>query len=153
MDDPVLRAPSPHPGPRAHPTRLPILVVDDDPACVRLSAALLRMLGYPADSAANGEEALQVFDPSRHEVVVTDNEMEPIRGTELALRIKAKSPGTLIIMCSGRPPANAEGIDGVITKPLDAAKLKSTLEQVLGVRGAPKPLDSPASPPRPPSVS
>lgn len=114
--------------------RRPILVVDDNPLCVQVSAGLLECLGYVAETAVSGEEALRRFDPERHTLVLTDYEMGSVSGVELARLVKQQSPATPVILCSGRPPEQAGASDVVLAKPLCLETLRGALAQLSGAR-------------------
>jgi CheY-like chemotaxis protein len=107
-----------------------VLVVDDDPVCVRVSVGLLEYLGYAPETAVSAEEALLQFDPERHAMVLTDNEMGSLSGIELARMVKRRSPATPVILCTGRPPEQASVLDAVLPKPLGLDALRGVLAQV-----------------------
>jgi two-component system KDP operon response regulator KdpE len=83
-------------------TRL-ILVVDDEPAIVRLVRAKLRADGYAVITAASGEEALARLDEERPDLVILDLMMPGIDGFETLRRIRAQSraPGILLTARTG----------------------------------------------------
>ncbi len=77
-----------------------ILVVDDEPGVRGLAARMLRSAGYEVTEAANGIEALHLFerDPERFDLVLTDIIMPAMSGPELIERLLAIRP-TLRAMC------------------------------------------------------
>src|SRR6185295_4598280 len=77
----------------AHAAPQSILVVDDHPTNRRLLVRQLAYLGYTADAAANGLEALDRFtersgSDTRYALVITDCQMPEMDGYELARRIR-----------------------------------------------------------------
>lgn len=52
-----------------------ILLVEDDDSLREILAFNLEDAGFSVDSAENGRQALEVFDPERHETVITDLRM------------------------------------------------------------------------------
>src|SRR6266436_190382 len=67
-----------------------VLLVDDDPRLLSVLSDVLSTEGHAITTAANGEEALAVFDPGAHDVVITDLGMPRMNGWEVAQRIKAR---------------------------------------------------------------
>jgi CheY-like chemotaxis protein len=81
-----------------------ILVVDDEPSLRMLMRAVLEPRGYQVLEAANGMEALRVWDQHRGLVhlLLTDIMMpEGISGLELATRMRDSSPQLRVIFTSG----------------------------------------------------
>ncbi len=78
------------------PERVPktILLVDDLDDCRITTKWLLSNFGFAVESARNAEEALAVFNPAIHDLVLTDNSMPAMSGAELAHIIKMRSPST-----------------------------------------------------------
>lgn len=111
-----------------------ILLVDDTDASRVATKWFLNNFGYEVDSARSAEEALALFDPNTHDLIVTDNSMSAMSGQELAHIIKLRSPSTPVIMFSGAPPADHSCLDLVIQKPAHLLSLKEAVEQLLGVR-------------------
>jgi DNA-binding NtrC family response regulator len=111
-----------------------ILLVDDTDASRVATKWFFSNFGYEVDSARSVEEALAVFDPDTHDLVITDNSMPAMSGEELAHIIKLRSPSTPVIMFSGAPPADHSCLDRVIQKPSHLLYLKEAAEQLLGAR-------------------
>ena len=112
-----------------------VLVVDDTPQNVKLLADLLGVKGYAVTTAANGEEALAVFDPTAHDVVITDLGMPKMNGWEVAQRVKTRSPSTAVFILTGwgegvSAHESMQYVDRVIAKPVSAEAL---LEQLAGL--------------------
>jgi two-component system, cell cycle sensor histidine kinase and response regulator CckA len=80
-----------------------ILVVEDEEPIRILICAMLAQSGYQIVAAADGEEALAVWESQRSGIaaLLTDVVMPGIRGPELARRIKEEAPGTAVIFISG----------------------------------------------------
>ena len=90
----------------------------------------LGSFGYQVECARTAEEALILFKPQVHDVVITDNSMPWMSGAEMARIIKLRSPLTPIIMFSGSPPQDRSCLDIVIQKPAHLLALKDALESV-----------------------
>ena len=78
-----------------------VLVVDDESAIRYSFTKTLQRIGYQVDSAASGEEALDLIDKSQYEVILTDIRMPGISGVDLLSHIREKSPDTSVIMVTG----------------------------------------------------
>ncbi len=70
-----------------------ILFVDDEEALIEMGEDILAELGYEITSRMNGREALALFtaDPSRFDLIITDQTMPEMTGIELAKEILATS--------------------------------------------------------------
>ncbi len=83
-----------------------ILLVEDDATVRKLSAAVLKKLGYMVVEAENGEEALAIARqrsaPPFH-LLITDMVMPRMGGRDLALHFGADFPSTSILFTSGYP--------------------------------------------------
>jgi PAS domain S-box-containing protein len=116
-----------------------ILFVDDEEALVALGEDILAELGYEVTSRMNGMEALAIFrlDPSRFDLVITDQTMPDVTGADLAKEILAIRPDMPIIMCTGfshlvdADRARAAGIKAFAMKPLTKREIARTIRRVL----------------------
>ncbi len=118
-----------------------VLLVDDDPRLVTVLSDMMRGEGHAVTTATNGDEALAVFDPKGHDVVITDLGMPKMNGWEVAERIKARSPETAVFILTGWGEGVAahesmQFVDRVIAKPVSADAL---LDQLAEIRRAPGP--------------
>ena len=115
-----------------------ILVVDDEPFVCESIKMLLAYDGHEVETASGGTEALTRFDPTKTQVVFTDFAMPGMKGDELAQKIKARSPGTPIILLTAfPPPTKPAAIDLVLTKPFMLQSLRDGLQKIFG-DGSPK---------------
>jgi len=103
-----------------------ILLVDDERSLVLLGEEMLAALGYEPvgfDSAAKALEAIRA-DPMRFDLVLADEIMPEMTGTELAVAVRKIRPELPILLMTGYPgPArpyrlHAAGIREVLRKPL-----------------------------------
>jgi CheY-like chemotaxis protein len=112
-----------------------VLLVDDDPRLLTVLSDVLRSEGHAITTAATGEEALAMFDPGAHDVVITDLGMPKMNGWEVAQRIKTRSPATAVFILTGwgegvSAHESMQFVDRVIAKPVSAEAL---LEQLAGL--------------------
>jgi two-component system alkaline phosphatase synthesis response regulator PhoP len=113
------------------PLRTVLLVYDRDAARNALKW-FLTISGYVVDSVCNGEEAIAVFDPVIHDMVVTDNAMPGMTGVEMAHIIKLRSPTTPVVMYTGKPPSEDSCLDLVIARSTHMLALKVEMDRILG---------------------
>jgi CheY-like chemotaxis protein len=102
------------------------MVVDDERALVTLAEETLAQLGYEPVGFDSSVAALQAFraEPRRFELVLADETMPDLTGTELAREIRQLRPEISIILMSGyggpqlSERAQAAGVIEVLRKPL-----------------------------------
>jgi PAS domain S-box-containing protein len=121
-----------------------IMVVDDEPAVVRMAEKLLTRLGYEVVGQDNSVEALRLFreQPDQFDLVITDHSMPDMTGDVLAKELRRIQPTIPIVICTGyssdftKESAKLGGIDGYIMKPSMPAELGHVVFDVLaGSRG------------------
>lgn len=107
-----------------------ILVIDDDRIINDVICELLTMEGYQVEAAFNGVEAIQAFQPAKHDLVITDVAMPLMNGWELIAALRVRSPTLPIILISGYQTGEwnqsyltRQGISAVLNKPLDLDQL------------------------------
>jgi len=114
-----------------------VLIVEDDPATRMGLTELVRTWGFLADSAEDGEEALQKVTEFRPAIVVTDLVMPRMDGHELlkALREHDVDVSVVILTAQGSVESAVEAIkDGAydyLTKPVDPQRLQILLQKVV----------------------
>lgn len=117
------------------PTSLRVLVVDDDEAVREAVCDVVTMLGYTAEPASDGGEALGRFRPGRYGLVVTDLAMPTMNGLQLARRLRALEPTLPITIFSATPPSmDAAGdVAGLtIARKPDVDALARLIQHTLG---------------------
>jgi CheY-like chemotaxis protein len=108
-----------------------VLLVDDNVDTRLLTKMFLNNFGYEVDSADNPAEALNRFNPSVHDLVLTDNSMPGMTGSEMAHIIKLRSPATPVVMCTGNPPNDCSSVDVMIKKPTHLFAIKDAVDKLL----------------------
>jgi len=116
-----------------------ILFVDDEPMLVELGVSLLEILGYKVTGADNSEKALSEFIrfPNYYDLLITDQTMPGITGSDLAQKILKIRPGMPIILCTGfsnlisQEKASSLGIKGFAMKPLAKKDIAVLIRKVL----------------------
>jgi signal transduction histidine kinase len=116
-----------------------ILFVDDEEALAELGEEILEDLGYKVTCRTNSREALALIrlDPSRFDVVITDQTMPELTGFDLAREIMVIRPDMPIILCTGfshtinKEAAKTSGIKAFAMKPLTKREIAKTIREVL----------------------
>ena len=117
-----------------HPLR--ILLAEDNVVNQKLALRLLQQMGYRADLASNGIEAVESTGRQRYDVVLMDVQMPEMDGLEAARRIVARWPAeerprivamTANAMQGDREACLAAGMDDYVTKPIRVEQLVEAL--------------------------
>ncbi len=121
-----------------HPLR--ILLAEDNVVNQKLALRLLQQMGYRADLASNGIEAIESVQRQTYDVVLMDVQMPEMDGLEASRRITAKWPAaterpriiamTANAMQGDREECLAAGMDDYVTKPIRVDALVEALNQV-----------------------
>ena len=120
----------------------PILVVDDNPANLKLTRVLLAAEGYEVRTAIDAEAALDILATFEPRMILMDLQLPGMDGLELTRKLKANPRHQQIIilaltayaMKGDEAKALAAGCDGYITKPIDIEKLVETVAQRLAIK-------------------
>jgi two-component system response regulator GlrR len=128
-----------------------ILIVDDDPALLRLLSLRLRSEGHDVVEAASGEAALGVLDHELPQILITDLRMGGMDGLQLFEAVHRKHPllPVLILTAHGTiadaVKALRRGVFGYIAKPFEARDLMAEVGRALAASqalGATVPVDA-----------
>ncbi len=113
-----------------------ILLVDDEPAIRKVATAMLERLGYRVLTAANGREALAVFQERVHEIacVLLDLTMPHMDGEETFRELRRIRADVRVVLCSGYNEQDitgrfiSKGLRGFIQKPYQMKALAQALQ-------------------------
>ena len=117
-----------------------ILIVDDYEVCREVLAKQLIQLGYKVRQAANGEEALRVLSEFAIDLVLTDESMPQMLGSELATFINVHYKNIPVIVLTGQIQSLSTSMPCVsqfVIKPVELTHLKEIISHSLGL-SAPK---------------
>jgi CheY-like chemotaxis protein len=111
-----------------------ILCVDDEDIPRTLRKIILVKQGYSVLTAGSASEALDLLDRHHVDLVLTDQMMPGMVGTELAKRLRATKPTLPVIIVSGvnEIPEDAIFADRFVSKVEGPAALFRTIAEVLG---------------------
>ena len=128
---------------------LRILVAEDNPINQAIIKEQLEALGCSVTLAANGEQALQLWQPQAFDLVLTDVNMPLMNGYELARTLRAHDPQLPIIGVTANAMREegvrclAVGMNAWIVKPLSLQTLRAQLVKLCKVKA---PVEPPPEP-------
>jgi FixJ family two-component response regulator len=82
-------------------TQHTILCVDDEPNILQSLKRLLRREGYSMLSASSGEEAFKLLEDNEAQLIISDQRMPQMSGTEFLASVKEKYPDALRVILTG----------------------------------------------------
>ncbi|HYF02516.1 MAG TPA: ATP-binding protein, partial [Patescibacteria group bacterium] len=121
-----------------------VLFVDDEEFIRSIAADTLVSFGYKVLTAANGEEAMNVFLQNQSEIalVITDVMMPVKGGLELLQDLRKLDPAIKVIAASGlmhskiASDLQARGVAAVLQKPYTVHELLETVQNTLALKEA-----------------
>ena len=81
-----------------------ILLVDDNVNGLKARKTVLEELGYKIEITTGGDDALELFDRQKFDLVITDYKMSRMDGLELIRILRTRTPAIPIILISGIMP-------------------------------------------------
>jgi DNA-binding NtrC family response regulator len=117
-----------------------VLLVDDEGSSREVLRLALESWGYAVYVAVDGDEALLMFRTKAPAAVIADVFMPKLDGLTLLQRLKEADPRAAVILCSAHAnlqvaiSAIKNGATDLLPKPIDFARLKTLLDQLLGAR-------------------
>lgn len=133
---------------------IPVLIVDDNPANLKLARFALESEGYEVRTAPDGEAALTVLREFRPQLILMDLQLPGVDGLELTRRLKddPRTSGIVIVavtafaMSGDRERSKRAGCDGYLTKPIDPILLPAQVAEYLAAAAAKTPPSLPIVP-------
>jgi two-component system, OmpR family, phosphate regulon sensor histidine kinase PhoR len=107
-----------------------VLVVDDELDIREGSERILSRIGFHLSTAARGDEALQIFERARPDIVLLDLKMPGLDGMEVLQRLRELDPSILVIVITGYATvetaieAMKQGAYDFIPKPFEPDQLR-----------------------------
>jgi DNA-binding response OmpR family regulator len=115
-----------------------VLLIDDDPAILRLLEVNFRMEGFLVDAAAHGEEALAIATTTPPDAVILDLMMPGMDGRQVfdSLRAEPATADVPIVFLTARGRDDALIAEGaiVVQKPFDTVDLVATVRTLVETR-------------------
>jgi two-component system, OmpR family, KDP operon response regulator KdpE len=113
-----------------------VLVADDDAPILRLVRTKLQSDGYGVITAVNGQEAVELFERERPDIVVLDLMMPVMDGYDAMQQIR-QSANVPVVILTARSAAPEKirgldlGADDYVTKPFNPDELSARIAAVL----------------------
>ncbi|RSZ61132.1 PAS domain S-box protein [Massilia atriviolacea] len=121
-----LAAPSP-----AAPSRLKVLLVEDEAAVGEITYEMLKLMGHAVEYASDAQAALDAVARTGFDVMITDVGLPGLPGNVLAEKARAVLPGLSVVFATGQiHPGVAPG-DLVLNKPYDMDALMAVMQKVI----------------------
>jgi CheY-like chemotaxis protein len=119
-----------------------ILFIDDEELLAEMGKSMLERLGYQVTVQSSSLEALATFQnqPDTFDLVITDQTMPGMTGSDLARRMLQIRPGMPIILCTGysslitEEKARSLGIKAFAMKPLARKDIAAIIRKALAGR-------------------
>jgi CheY-like chemotaxis protein/nitrogen-specific signal transduction histidine kinase/HPt (histidine-containing phosphotransfer) domain-containing protein len=125
-----------------------ILVAEDDATNQKVILRQLALLGFAAEMASDGRQALELWRSGDYGLVLTDLHMPTMDGYELTAAIRAQEQGgqrvpiaalTATALKGESERCRAAGMDMYLTKPLQLADLRAALDELFLPLSSPLP--------------
>lgn len=113
-----------------------VLVVDDDPPSLKMTAFLLTEEGYDVLTADNGLDALRLVEQETPDLAILDVMMPGLDGLQVTQRIRRSTSLPIIILSAkGETVDRVQGLDvgadDYLAKPFEPAELLARVRSVL----------------------
>lgn len=124
----------------ALPTRVRLLLVDDEEGFVNVFANRLAKRNIEVTKAYSGSEGIQALRKQDFDVAVVDLKMEDMDGIEVLKIFKKMDPNLIVIMLTGHGSADAaregiaQGAFDYLTKPCELEELIEKIREAMGKR-------------------
>lgn len=125
-------------GPDSKDTPPTLLLVDDEPNVLRSLNRLLRRDGYRVFTAETADEAFEILAQHHVHVIISDQRMRNMNGTELLNHVKSMYPNIIRIVLSGymdlesvTAAINQGQIYKFLTKPWDDKELREVVRNAV----------------------
>jgi len=114
-----------------------VLVVDDEQNFLSLLHWFLSNRGYAVETAASGEQALELLEARTFELALIDIRMGPMDGLTLLAELKRRMPTMRVVVMTAYPTGGAIrqsheiGASAFLTKPVDLQELMKTIQSLV----------------------
>ena len=125
--------------PAAASAQLHILLVEDNPANQKLAAYILQDRGHVVEIAGDGQQAISLSQENCYDVILMDLQMPGMNGLDAAAAIRRRENGgsrvpiitmTAHAMKGDRERCLASGMDGYLSKPMNAPEMVALVERL-----------------------
>ena len=116
-----------------------ILICEDNPMAMKTLSVILEREGYEADTAEDGNRALELLKNNDYDLLVVDIHLPYRSGLELVKYVRSdqgKDTPALMLTAFSDPQIQRQagelGISGYITKPFNPSDLVNRIKSILG---------------------
>jgi len=140
-------APMYHPGTE----KMRALIVDDDRTLREGCASVLRAEGINVEVTGRGEEAIQMINRTRFDIMLVDVYLEPVSGIDVLKAVMATAPSTLVVLMTGNPSVDSSiealriGAWDYLPKPYSGTQLQLLLGRAAHAVSARREREAPAT--------
>ena len=120
-----------------HDVAIRALCVDDEPTTLGLMSRLLERMDMDVSTANGPLAALEMFEPERFDLIVTDIRMPGMDGHAFLAEIRARDPNVPVIVATGHASldnairALRDGASGMLIKPFTVTELTAEVTNAL----------------------
>ncbi|MEO7414602.1 MAG: PAS domain S-box protein [Opitutaceae bacterium] len=123
---------------------LRILIAEDNLVNQRVALLMLKRLGYTADVANNGLEAIEALERQSYDLLLTDLQMPEMDGIQAAYEVYRRWPEgkrprivamTANASAADRDQCSAAGMHGFIAKPVRLEDLRDAIDRLFAAQG------------------
>jgi signal transduction histidine kinase/CheY-like chemotaxis protein len=117
---------------------LGILLVEDNPMNVLVAQTFLERCGATIEVATNGQEALDLFDATKHKLILMDLDMPVMDGYEATQQLRQKGERVPVIALTASLPSEVEdqvysaGLSDIMVKPFNPDDLYRVIREHVG---------------------
>ena len=108
-----------------------VLLVEDCEVQRKMIKSVLSMR-YNVDEAGSAEEAISIYDPNKHSVIITDYEMDKLSGADFIKFVDGKTPSILMSSDNHEKEALQAGASCFFMKPTLAFMLINKIDELMG---------------------
>jgi CheY-like chemotaxis protein len=115
------------------PDGLRVLVVDDDALVLMSTTDMLEDLGHAVVAVESGDHALTQLEAATFDLIITDQAMPHMTGSQLADEVRARYPALNIILASGYAELPPDALVDVerLSKPFSQADLANAVQRAM----------------------
>jgi EAL domain-containing protein (putative c-di-GMP-specific phosphodiesterase class I)/ActR/RegA family two-component response regulator len=116
-----------------------VLIVDDDPAMLRVLTRILTEAGHDVATATNGAGAVALLDETQFDALLSDIEMPEMDGFELIRAVREHSLDLPVVLMTGGPSLETAvkaveyGALRYLMKPIDTALLRKSISDAVSL--------------------